>query len=126
MVVAAEVKHAVHHGLGHVGGVLAANHDVAQLARPGRVGPSAVDGKREHVGGSVAPAVVAVQRSHLVLIHERDRHMPVPHSDRCQRRPGRTAHIRRLVPVDLQFDAQRRCSERAARSSGACFSEYSL
>ena len=53
VVVAAQVEHAVDDGLDQVLGVLGADHDVAELARPGG-GAGLVDREREHVGGLVA------------------------------------------------------------------------
>ena len=87
VVVAAQVQHAVHHRLGHVLGVLGADHHVAELARAGhRAG--AVDRERQHVGGAVAPAVLAVQRADPLLADERDGEMPVAHAGGRQRRPA--------------------------------------
>jgi hypothetical protein len=60
MVVAAQVKDTVHDGLVEILGVLRADHHVTELARSG--GRTAlVDREGQHVGGAVAPAVLAVE-----------------------------------------------------------------
>ena len=58
---AAQVQHAVDDRLAQVLGVLRADHDVAELARPGRRA-ALVDREGEHVGRLVAAAVLAVER----------------------------------------------------------------
>ena len=53
-----------------------ADHDIAKLARArDRVGP--IDWKCKHVSRTVIPAVLAVQRSDLVLRYELDREVTV-------------------------------------------------
>jgi hypothetical protein len=76
VVVAAQVQHAVDHGLRHVLGVLGADHDVAQLARA-EAFAGLVDGKREDVGRAVDPAVLAVEPVDLVRVDEGDRKVAV-------------------------------------------------
>jgi len=105
--------------------MLEADHDVAELARSVRVLPGAVDREREHVGGRVAAAVLAVEPPDLVLVDEDDREVTVPDSGRCERRLGRAARAARGITAYLDLDGQGR-SARAERSSGARFSAYSL
>jgi hypothetical protein len=121
MVVAAEVKHAVHDRLGEVLGVLGADHHVAELART-RDRPDLVDRKREHVGRAVDPAVLAVERVDLRGADEGDREVQVaPRPRRLE--PGPRGRLeprrwRRRVD-DLDLDQARL---RVVRSSGACCS----
>lgn len=92
MVEAAQVKDAVNGGLDQVLGVLRADDDVAQLARPGnRLRP--VDREREDVCGLVPAAVVAVQCANAGLVDERDRDVPVE-ADSRQRSLRRPAKLR--------------------------------
>jgi hypothetical protein len=123
VVVAAEVEHAVHHGLGEVLGVLRADHDIAELARPsGRAG--LVDREGQDVGGAVAPPVLAVQLADASLSDELDREMPVVDPGGGERGEGRPSErFRRVDEVELD---QLCCWRRGARSAGACFSAYSL
>ncbi len=96
MVIAAEVQDAVDRSLGEVGGVLGADHDVAQLARTGdRAGT--VDWKREHVGGPVAIAVLAVELADPLRADELDREVTVLHPGRAQRRLDRRAKLHRDI-----------------------------
>jgi hypothetical protein len=80
--------------------VLRADHHVAQLARPGgRAG--AVDGERQHVGRVIAPAVLAVERAHLLRADEGDRDVPLPHARGGERRGRRVAQPG-VVGLDLE------------------------
>ena len=88
----------------------------------------AVDREREHVGGRIAPAVLAVEPPDLVLADERDRQVPVA--------PRRRRRAQRARPRAARLGAatRARCSPALAASasawrrgaSGACFSAYSL
>jgi hypothetical protein len=79
------VEDAVHDGLGQVLGVLGADHDVAQLARAGG-GARLVDRERQHVGGRVEPAMLAVQLLDPRRRDELDREMAVLDSRGGERR----------------------------------------
>jgi hypothetical protein len=71
MVVPAQVEHAVHGRLDLIRGVLGADDDVAQLARPGR-GARLVDREREDVGRLVLAAMVAVELADPCLADQLD------------------------------------------------------
>ena len=97
VVVAAEVEDAVDRRLGQVGGVLGADHHVAQLARAGdRSGP--VDREREHVGRLVEPAVLAVELADpLARRPARPRGAPRRRRPPAERRGGRRPQLGRDV-----------------------------
>ena len=71
---AAEVQGAVDHGLAEVLGARRADDDVSELARADAV-TVLVDAEGEHVGGTVDPAMLAIERADPVLVHELDRHV---------------------------------------------------
>ena len=112
VVVAAQVEHAVHHGLGQVLGVLRADHHVAQLARPGRRA-ALVHGEGQHVGGPVDAAVLAVQRADPLRVHELDREVAVLDAGRGER--GQRGSAQLLGHVDeVELDQRRQpCWRRA-------------
>jgi hypothetical protein len=126
MVVATEMQHAVHDGLGQVLGLLGTDHDVAELARPGRR-PVAVDRERQHVGWAVAVAVVAIELVDLGLADEGDRQVQLS-VDLGRRQRGAGGRVkarrglRRVDDLDLDQALLRDCE---LRSSGACDSAYS-
>ena len=122
MVVATEVEHAVHHGLRKVGGVLRADHYVAELARAGDLA-GAVDGKGKDIGEGIQASEVSVQPANLVLLHQPNRYVPVAHARGRERGP-RWDGERRIAPDDLYL--RQAFLRPAARSSGACLSAYSL
>ena len=100
VVVAAQVQHAVNRRLGEVGGVLGADHDVAQLAWAGDL-VGAVDRKRQHVGGLVPAPVLAVQLADPARVHQLDREVAVLDAggrERCQRGWGEL--VRHVGVVD--------------------------
>jgi hypothetical protein len=70
-----------------VASVLGTDHDVAELARPGGE-PALVYRKRQHVGGPVDPAVLAVERANPIVVDERDGEMPLLDPGRGQRGEG--------------------------------------
>ena len=128
MVVAAEVEHAVYDRLCQVGGVLGADHHVAELARAG--GRSrAVDREREHVGRLVTLPVVAVELSDLVLPDESNRQVTVLYTGGGESRLDRPPQGRLVgAAVDLDVGGQLPVCLRvgAGRRPGARFSAYSL
>jgi hypothetical protein len=71
-----QVERAVHDGLAEVHGVLGADHDVAELARPGR-GAVAVHRERQHVGGLVDLAMLAIELADPLGVDELDRDVAV-------------------------------------------------
>jgi hypothetical protein len=87
VVVSAEVEYSVHDRFGEVASVLGADHDVAELARPGGK-PALVDRKRQHVGGTVDPAVLAVELADPIRVDERDGEVPLLDSGRSERGEG--------------------------------------
>ena len=89
-------------GLGHVGAVLGADRDVAELARAGgRAG--AVDREGEHVGRRVLAAVLAVELADPLGVDELDREVAVVDAGRGERRRDRLAQLRGHVgEVDRQ------------------------
>ena len=109
-------------GLGHVGAVLGADRDVAELARAGdRAG--AVDREGEHVGGGVLAAMVAVQDLDPAGVDELDREVAVAHAGRVERRRHRRPQLRRNVgEVRAQERGLGPCSVRAACSRPPCSS----
>ena len=91
---AGEVEDAVDHRLRHIGGVLGADHHVAELARSRAHRPILIDREREHVGGRVAPAVLAVERRYAARVDQLDRDVAAqPRAG--QRQLGRTSQARR-------------------------------
>ncbi len=96
MVVSAEVEHTVYDRLREVASVLGADHHVAELARPCGE-PALVDRKRQHVGGPVEPAVLAVERADPILVDERDGEMPLLDSRRGERGEGGPAKQLRSI-----------------------------
>ena len=77
----------MHDRLGEVASVIGADHDVAELARPG--GEAAlVDRERQDIGGPVDPAVLAVERANPIVVDERDGEMPLLDPGRGQRGEG--------------------------------------
>jgi hypothetical protein len=110
VVVAAQVEHAVDDRFDHVSGVLGADDDVAQLARP-RDRLVLVDRERQHVGRLILAAVLAVQRADALLSHQLDGQVAVLDAGRRQRRLGRAPEAR-IVCLDLD-------QREARRSSGA-------
>jgi hypothetical protein len=96
VVVATEVKDTVYHGLDEVLGVLGADDDIAQLAGTGgRTG--FIDRKREHVGGSVASSVLAVELAYAPGVDERHCHVPLPDAGRVEGGQRRHAQLARSV-----------------------------
>ena len=87
MIEPGQMEDAVHDSLLDVFGVLGADHDVAELTRPGGE-PALVDRKRQHVGGPVDPAVLAVERADPILVDERDGEMPLLDPGRGERGEG--------------------------------------
>jgi hypothetical protein len=96
VVVSAEVEHTVHDGLREIARVLGADHDVAELARPGR-DSAVVDRKRQDVGGPVDPAVLAVERADPILVDERDGEMALLDSGCGERGEGGPAKQLRSI-----------------------------
>ena len=92
--------------LGEVVGVLGADDDVAELARAGRRA-GAVDREREHVGGLVAAAVVAVELADPLRVDELDREVAVvdPGRARAPPRPRRAAR-RDVGEVELSVNSR--------------------
>jgi len=110
VVVAAQVKHAVHDGFDQVLRVLGADDDIAQLAWSGD-GVVLVDREGEDVGGLVLATVIAVELVDPLLVDQLDRQVPVGDSGGCECSAGR-AFEARVVCLDLdQRDARRRSSE---------------
>jgi hypothetical protein len=70
------VERAVDHGLAHIGRVLRADHDVAELARA-RHRSDLVDREREHIGWLIAPAMAAVELVNPFGVDELDRDVAV-------------------------------------------------
>lgn len=112
-----------------VGGVLGADHDVAELARPVRM-TGTVDRERKDVGRGVAVAVVAVERANLLSVDERDREVSVLDTAGRKRGLCRPLGERRMIPFYLDLD---RCDLgprpqaclRACLIDGACCSACS-
>jgi hypothetical protein len=71
VVIAAQVEHAVNHGLDQIVCVLRADHDVTQFSRP-RGGARLVDWKGQYVGREIATPVVSVQLRDAPLVDELD------------------------------------------------------
>ena len=91
-------------GLDHVSGVLGADDHVAELTRA-RGRPDAVDREREHVGGQVAPAMLAVEPADPVGVDELDREMAVGDPGGRERRLDRGSQVGRDVgEVECQSD----------------------
>ena len=128
VVVAAQVEHAVHDGLGQVLGVLRADHHVAQLARPGRRA-ALVNGEGQHVGGTVdrrgargSARGCAPRATNSIA--------------RCPSSTPAAASAASAGPRSssgtsmrsISISARQPCWRRACawRSGGACFSAYSL
>lgn len=88
---------------GDIGGVLGADHDVAELARPVCM-TGTVDRERENIGRGVAVAVVAVERANLLGVDERDCEVSVLDTAGRQRGLCRTLGERRMIPVYLDLD----------------------
>jgi hypothetical protein len=109
--------------------VLGADDDVAQLARAGRRA-CAVDREREHVGGLVEVAVLAVEALDLRSGDEGDREVAVAYAGRRERRLCGELEARIVASLDLDLDGRGgycwACFRAAGRSPGACFSAYSL
>src|SRR5688500_1157270 len=105
MVEAAEVQRAVDGGLRQIVRVLRADDHVAQLARTGnRLG--AVHGEREHVGGFVAVAVLAVELANPALADELDGDVAVVHPGRDQGQArGLTQVLRHVGQVERQLSS---------------------
>lgn len=104
------MQDAVDDRLDEILGVLRADHDVAELARPGHCAVL-VDRERQDVGRRVLAAMVAVQRADPLLVDQRDREMPVGDAGRGQGRLGGAAEAL-VVCLDLdQRDARRRSSD---------------
>jgi hypothetical protein len=118
-----QVQRAVHDRLAQVCRVLGADDHVAQLARPGG-GAGGVDREREHVGGGVAAAVLAVERTDALGVDELDGDVPVLDAGGGQGAGARLARgggvqppARVLDPDDLDLDqgcARRRSAERSS------------
>ena len=131
---AAQVQHAVHDRLAQVLGVLGADHHVAELGRP------AVDREGEDVGGLVADRCSRLS-ARIRPVDQRDGQVPVLDP---ARRQGRTAGARSSSGASRGRDRSGAGFRAAAsspprsvlysislllarlRSSGACFSAYSL
>ena len=109
--------------LGRVLGVLRADHDVSELARPAG-GAALVDREGQHVRGPVAAAVLAVELPGAVLADELDRKVALLDARRGGRGQCRSAQL--LGRADELDVDQLCCWRRGARSAGACFSAYSL
>ena len=103
-----------------VGRVLGADHDIAQLARPGD-GLGAVDREGQHVGRRIDAAVVAIQLADPYGVDKLDGQVPVLDSARLQRRQRRGPQLARTL--DLGHDAQEAAGglRRARRSGVAAF-----
>jgi hypothetical protein len=107
VVVAAKVKHAVDDRLGQVLRVLGADHDVAELARTERLA-RLVDRERQHVGGAVDAAMLAVEALDLAGVDERYGQVPVGYAGRLERGAGGSLVLQRPVYLDLGGQACRR------------------
>src|SRR5579875_1622633 len=81
------MQHAVHDRLAHVGGLLRADDDVAELARAGNLAVL-VDPEGQHVGRLIFAAVLAVERPDALAADERDRKMAAAEPRRGQRQPA--------------------------------------
>ena len=93
--------------LDHVGRVLGADHNVAELTRPGRR-PGAVDREREHVRRLVETAVVAVELADPALADELHREMAVADPDGGEGRLDRRAQVDGdVVEVERQLELVR-------------------
>ena len=97
MVVAAEVKDAVDRRLPNIDRLLGADHDVAELARPGR-GRGAINREGEDVGRPVDAAVQPVQLANALRIDELDGDVPVMHARGIERGRHCGAKLGRDVP----------------------------
>ena len=122
MVVAAQVQHAVDHGLLQIGRLRRADHHVAELARARR-GADPVHREREHVGGPFIASVLMVQSGDLGGRDESDGEVPVGDARRGQRRAS--GNLEGPVPPDDLYLDQAFLRP-AALSPGACLSAYSL
>jgi hypothetical protein len=123
VVVTTQVQHAVDNGLAQIVGVLGTDHHIAQLART-HGGARLVDRKGQHVRGSVACPVAAVELANASLVDEGDRQVPVLDPRRCQRGERGIAQLGRSVD-EIELDYQT-CRRIGGRRAGACFSAYSL
>ena len=104
MVVSAEVEQAVHHRLAQVLRLVGTDHHVTQLPGSGGLRRS-VDGKGQHIGGPVEPAVVAVQLAYSLLSDQSHGHVPVLDPGRRER--GERGPAQRLRGVDeLELDQE--------------------
>jgi hypothetical protein len=103
--------------------VLGTDHDVSQLARADS-GGRGVHWKRQHVGGSIAAAVLPVELADALRVHEGDGEVALVHAGRRQRGKGRSSELGRSVD-EVELDYQT-CWRLGGRSGGACFSAYSL
>jgi hypothetical protein len=125
VVVAAEVEDAMHRGLGHVGAVLGADRDVAELTRSGG-GAGAVDREGEDVGWRVLATVLAVELADALGVDQLDGEMALLDVRGGERRQRDGTQL--LGSADeVQFDQfSQACWRRGPRSAGACCSAYSL
>jgi hypothetical protein len=123
VVVAAQVQHAVHHGLAQVVAVLGTDHDVPQLSRAQRRS-GFIDGEGEHVCGLVACSVLAVEPADAPGVDERNGQVALLDAGRCRGGKRGCAQLGRRVD-EIELDDQT-CWRIGGRRAGACCSAYSL
>src|SRR5579863_7029342 len=79
-----QVQRPMHDRLAQVGGVLRADHDIAELARSDGQLVVAVDREREDVGRLVDRSMAPVELADARLADELDRDMAVEHAGACE------------------------------------------